>query len=126
MNIHTAPLNGTLVGHGDGHEEGHSETGKTPLGFWIYLMSDCILFASVFAGFIVVRGNLAGGPNGREIFELNYVAVENRFVADIEPDLWPGHDLGGQNKLKAVYGWLAITFLLGLGFIGMEINELPS
>ncbi len=123
MNIHTAPLDGTLVGHGDDHGETHSEAGKTPLGFWIYLMSDCILFASVFAGFAVVRGNLAGGPNGRELFELNYVAIETALLLISSLTYGLAMIAVGQNKLKAVYGWLALTFLLGLGFIGMEINE---
>jgi len=123
MNIHTAPLNGTLVGHGDVHDETHAEAGKTPLGFWIYLMSDCILFASIFAGFAVVRGNLAGGPNGRELFELNYVAIETALLLISSLTYGLAMISVGQNQLKAVYGWLALTFLLGLGFIGMEINE---
>ena len=123
MNIHTAPLNGTLVCHGDVHDETHAEAGKTPLGFWIYLMSDCILFASIFAGFAVVRGNLAGGPNGRELFELNYVAIETALLLISSLTYGLAMISVGQNQLKAVYGWLALTFLLGLGFIGMEINE---
>lgn len=123
MNVHTSPLNGTLVGpdHVDGDE--HAEAGKTPLGFWIYLMSDCILFASVFAGFVVVRGNLAGGPNGRELFELNYVAVETGLLLVSSLTYGLAMIAAGQNKLNAVFGWLAVTFLLGLGFIGMEVNE---
>ena len=123
MNIHTAPLDGTLVGHGDGHGEAHSEAGKAPLGFWIYLMSDCILFASVFAGFAVLRGNLAGGPNGRELFELNYVAIETGLLLISSLTYGLAMIAVSQNKLQSVYGWLALTFLLGLGFIGMEINE---
>ncbi|MDR3526741.1 MAG: cytochrome o ubiquinol oxidase subunit III [Rhizomicrobium sp.] len=123
MNIHTAPLDGTLVGHGDSHGEAHSEAGKAPLGFWIYLMSDCILFASVFAGFAVLRGNLAGGPNGRELFELNYVAIETALLLISSLTYGLAMIAVSQNKLQSVYGWLALTFLLGLGFIGMEINE---
>ncbi len=52
------------------------ETNKTSLGFWIYLMTDCVLFASLFATYAVLRNNTAGGPSGAELFDLNYVLIE--------------------------------------------------
>ena len=61
---------------GDHHDEGP----KVTLGFWIYLMSDCILFASVFAGYAVLKDGTAGGPNGRELFDLPYVAFETALL----------------------------------------------
>ena len=60
----------------DEHEEHHDDGSTTTFGFWIYLMSDCILFSAVFAAFAVLRDQTAGGPTARELFSLPYVAVE--------------------------------------------------
>ena len=49
-------------------------------GFWIYLMSDLILFATLFATFAVLGGNYAGGPTGKELFDLPYVLGETLFL----------------------------------------------
>src|SRR5580765_3916641 len=49
---------------------------KTQLGFWIYLMTDCVLFATLFATFAVLRGSTFGGPSGHDIFDMPYVLVE--------------------------------------------------
>ena len=58
------------------HDEHHDASGNTLLGFWIYLMTDCILFASVFATYAVLFMNTDGGVSGKDIFELNFVAIE--------------------------------------------------
>ncbi|MEB0055115.1 cytochrome o ubiquinol oxidase subunit III, partial [Pseudomonas sp. FG1] len=58
-------------------EHGHEDAGSmTVFGFWIYLMTDCILFATIFAAYSVLSNNVAGGPSGKDIFELPYVLVE--------------------------------------------------
>jgi len=121
MNVHTSPLDGTLTGHVAGEEHGHES--NIPLGFWIYLMSDCILFASIFAGFMVLRGNLAGGPSGAELFDLNYVAVETALLLVSSLTYGLGMIAMFKKNLGQVFFWLGLTFLLGLGFIGMEIHE---
>ena len=61
--------------HEDDHEH-HDSRGTTLIGFWIYLMSDCILFAGLFATYAVLSRSYAGGPTGWELFDLNFVAVE--------------------------------------------------
>jgi cytochrome o ubiquinol oxidase subunit 3 len=68
--------------HADGldHEHHHDAGGNTVFGFWIYLMSDCLLFASLFAGYAVLSRNTAGGPSGKDLFDLKYVAVETLFL----------------------------------------------
>ncbi|HET8789856.1 MAG TPA: cytochrome o ubiquinol oxidase subunit III, partial [Modicisalibacter sp.] len=64
----------TLSNHADAHEhEHHDAEGTKVFGFWIYLMSDCILFASLFAAYGVLQGATAGGPSGEDIFELPFV-----------------------------------------------------
>ncbi len=104
---------------GDHHDEGP----KVTLGFWIYLMSDCILFASVFAGYAVLKDGTAGGPSGRELFDLPYVAVETALL--LLSSLTYGLAMISMEagKLKGTITWLALTGLCGLGFMGMEIHE---
>jgi cytochrome o ubiquinol oxidase subunit 3 len=107
----------------DAHEEHHDDGSTTTLGFWIYLMSDCILFASLFAAFAVLRGQLAGGPGAREIFSLPYVAVETAFLLVSSFTYGMAMISMGRQRQGAVLGWLVLTMLLGLGFIGMEVHE---
>ena len=104
---------------GDHHDEGP----KVTLGFWIYLMSDCILFASIFAGYAVLKDATAGGPNGRELFDLSYVAIETALLLISSLTYGMAMISMEANKLKGVIGWLAMTALCGLGFMGMEIYE---
>ncbi|MDB6052025.1 MAG: cyoC 1 [Pseudomonas sp.] len=106
------------------HEHGHEDAGSMTLfGFWVYLMTDCILFATLFAGYAVLRDSVAGGPTGSEFFELPYVLTETMLL--LISSITYGYAMLAMNheNSKLVLRWLAVTFLLGLGFIGMEINE---
>jgi cytochrome o ubiquinol oxidase subunit III len=105
------------------HDEHHDGGSQTILGFWIYLMTDLILFASAFASYAVLYRNIATGPMGREIFELPYVAVET--AALLLSSITYGFAMiaGHKGNKSGVLGWLVVTFLFGAVFIGMEINE---
>ncbi|AKJ41104.1 cytochrome o ubiquinol oxidase subunit III [Pragia fontium] len=112
--------------HAQGHEHhdhDHDSGAKTVFGFWIYLMSDCILFAAVFATYAVLATGIADGPSGKDIFELPYVAGETALL--LLSSFTYGMAIISMYKgnKSQVVGWLAITFLFGLGFIGMELNE---
>ena len=108
----------------------HSEEAEHPdtisiqtFGFWLYLMSDLIIFATLFATFAVLGRNYAGGPTGKELFELPYVLGETLLLlfSSITYGLVM---LAVHNGMKRwVLIGLAVTFLLGLGFVTMEINE---
>lgn len=115
----------TLTHHDEAHaEHGHHDAGATKVfGFWIYLMSDCILFASLFATYAVLVNGTAGGPSGKDIFELPFVLVETFCL--LFSSITYGFAMQGMNKgnKAAVNGWLFLTFLFGLGFIGMELYE---
>jgi cytochrome o ubiquinol oxidase subunit III len=102
----------------------HSDTAANQaFGFWIYLMTDLVLFASIFATFAVVGRNYAGGPTGKELFDLRYLFVETMFLLFSSATCGLAV-LALQNDWKnSVLVWLAVTFLLGFGFICMEINE---
>ncbi len=93
------------------------------LGFWIYLMSDLIIFATLFAIFAVLGRNYAGGPTGAELFDLPYLLVETLFLlfSSVTYGLVMLAMYDGKKKLVLI--GLVVAFLLGLGFVSMEINE---
>src|ERR1700761_5734633 len=98
-------------------------TQKTVVGFWVYLMTDCVLFASLFAVYSVLHNNTFGGPSGRDIFKLPYVLVET--FALLTSSFTCGLAmLSAQRRAKQqVLFWLGVTFLLGLTFLCLELNE---
>jgi cytochrome o ubiquinol oxidase subunit III len=103
---------------------GHEHSGSNKLfGFWIYLMSDCLLFAAIFATYAVLSRNYAGGPSGRELFHLPYVLGETMLL--LTSSLSYGFAMLAlhRGRQRQVFVWLLVTFLLGLGFFGMEIRE---
>jgi cytochrome o ubiquinol oxidase subunit III len=106
------------------HEHDHADHGgNVVFGFWMYLMTDCILFGSLFATWAVLRQNYAGGPTGKQIFDLTGVGIETALL--LLSSITYGFAMlsAHRQKVPAVLGWLVVTFLLGLGFIGMEIHE---
>ncbi len=106
------------------HEDGHHDAGTTKVfGFWIYLMSDCILFATLFATYAVLVNGTAGGPAGKDIFELPFVFAETMLLLLSSITFGFGMLAMNKNKVSAVNTWLLVTFILGAGFIAMEIYE---
>jgi cytochrome o ubiquinol oxidase subunit 3 len=103
--------------------EHHDTVAMQTLGFWLYLMSDLIIFATLFATFAVLGRNYAGGPTGKELFELPYVLGETLLLL-FSSATYGLVMLALHNGMKKwVLIGLAITFLLGLGFVSMEIKE---
>jgi cytochrome o ubiquinol oxidase subunit 3 len=93
-------------------------------GFWLYILSDLILFSALFATFAVQMRSFAGGPTGRELFDLPYVFRETLLLL-LSSAAYGLTVLAMQKERRAsVLRWLGISFLLGLGFILMEIHEL--
>jgi cytochrome o ubiquinol oxidase subunit 3 len=86
-------------------------------------MSDCLVFASLFAVYAVLGRNYAGGPSGAELFDLPLVAVNTALLL-LSSITYGFAMLEMQNKrLRAVLAWLGVTGLLGLGFLGLELYE---
>jgi cytochrome o ubiquinol oxidase subunit 3 len=103
-------------------EEHHPETG-TLLGFWLYLMSDCLIFACLFATYGVLGRSYAGGPTGAELFDLPLVAINTSFLL-LSSITYGFAMLETQRKrVGATIGWLAVTGLLGVAFLGLELYE---
>ena len=102
--------------------EHHPENG-TLLGFWLYLMSDCLIFACLFATYAVLGQSYAGGPTGAELFDLPLVAINTALLL-LSSITYGFAMLEMQRKgLRNTLIWLGITGLLGAGFIGVELYE---
>jgi cytochrome o ubiquinol oxidase subunit 3 len=102
--------------------EHHPENG-TLLGFWLYLMSDCLVFACLFAAYGVLGRNYAGGPSGADIFELPLVALNTSLL--LLSSITYGFAMleMQRNRQGGTQAWLAVTGLLGAGFVGIELYE---
>ncbi|ORE98934.1 cytochrome o ubiquinol oxidase subunit III [Aurantimonas sp. 22II-16-19i] len=104
-------------------EHEHEPGASTMLGFWIYLMSDCLIFAILFATYGVLAGAYAAGPRPEEIFELPLLAVNTAMLL-FSSITYGFAMIAMQNRNKrAVLGWLAVTGLFGLCFVGIELYE---
>lgn len=106
-----------------GEEPHHPEGSSTALGFWIYLMSDCLIFACLFATYAVLGGNYAAGPGPRDLFDLNLVALNTAML--LFSSITYGFAMLAMEKdrVGTTQGWLAITGLFGLAFLGIELYE---
>lgn len=96
---------------------------KTIFGFWLYLMTDCVLFASLFATFVVLRGNTFGGPSGETLFSLNFALSETLILLTSSFVCGLGILAARRGRKNLVLLLLCMTFLLGLAFLGLEIHE---
>ena len=102
--------------------EHHPQNG-TLLGFWVYLMSDCLIFASLFATYGVLGRNYAAGPSGADLFDLPLVAVNTSLL--LLSSITYGFAMleMRRNRIGGTQLWLAVTGILGLGFLGLELYE---
>ncbi|MCG9695456.1 cytochrome o ubiquinol oxidase subunit III [Shewanella sp. Isolate11] len=107
----------------DLHHEHHDSGSNTLLGFWIYLMTDCILFASAFATYAVLYMNTDGGVSGKDIFELDFVLIETAALLLSSITYGLALIFAKRHNKSATLTWLAVTFALGCVFIGMEVYE---
>lgn len=96
---------------------------KSILGFWIYLMTDCILFASLFATYIVLHNNTFGGPSGSEIFVMPSILVETLLLLTSSFTCGLAMIAVRQRNVKYSLFWFGFTFVLGASFLGMELAE---
>jgi cytochrome o ubiquinol oxidase subunit 3 len=98
----------------------------TGYGFWIFLLSDIVMFSAFFAAYAVLVGETAGGPSGHDLFNLNNVALETGclLVSSFTCGL---ASIGAQAKRRAwFYGAMAATLVLGGAFLAIEVREFAS
>lgn len=105
------------------HVAEQETTQKTTLGFWIYLMTDCVLFASLFGAYAVLRNNTAGGVSGSEIFDLPFVLVETLILLTSSFTCGLAMLAAYRRDKTGVFAWFGITFVLGASFLALELTE---
>lgn len=101
----------------------HHPEHPTLLGFWLYLMSDTLVFACLFACYGVLGRSYAGGPTGADVFDLPTLAVNTTLL--LLSSITYGFAVlqMQRNRVGGTMLWLLVTGLLGAGFVGIEINE---
>jgi cytochrome o ubiquinol oxidase subunit 3 len=116
------------------HEEPTSEAHEQrAFGFWLYLMSDAIIFSLLFATYAVMVQNTDGGPTGKTLFSLTNAFGETLLLlfssitfgfATLAMTSGKAADVKAADvKAADVLRWLLVTFVLGLGFVGLEMRE---
>ena len=131
--VFSAPRDPYKLGHG--HEPsrpqapGHGEGGPAPtqvivgFGFWIFLLSDVVMFAGFFAAYAVLHGGTAGGPTGAQLFDLRNTAIETACLLLSSFTCGLASAAVGARRSTLFYFAMTTTFLLGASFLALEVRE---
>jgi cytochrome o ubiquinol oxidase subunit 3 len=96
---------------------------KVVFGFWVYLMTDLLMFGVLFATYSVLHGNIFSGPGSQKIFDLPYALLETLILLTSSFTCGLALLYAGKKDKGKVLLWFGITFLLGLSFLGLELSE---
>lgn len=96
---------------------------KAVFGFWTYLMTDCVLFAALFATYAVLRNNTFGGPAGESLFSMPYVLAETLILLTSSFTCGLAMLAVHRKDKQQVLFWFGVTFALGVAFLTMELTE---
>ncbi len=122
----------TGIGRATPRVTGHGAGGPAPkrivvgYGFWIFLLSDVIIFASLFASYAVLFKSTAGGPTARQLYDLHNTALETALLLISTFTCGLASIAVGQRSQKWTQLALACTGLLGVGFLALEVREFAS
>jgi cytochrome o ubiquinol oxidase subunit 3 len=103
--------------------ESTPEESRSIFGFWIYIMTDCVLFASLFATYAVLHSNTYGGPGAKELFSLNFVLAETLILLTSSFICGLAILAARRGDVRQVLLLFGLTFALGLAFLGLELHE---
>src|ERR1700742_3897985 len=92
-------------------------------GFWIFILSDIVMFSALFAAFAVLRGNTAGGPTGDELFNLRNVFIETMCLLFSSYTAGLGALSAERRQLPRFLIFAVLTFVLGAAFLFIEVTE---
>ena len=113
--------------HTTSHRQDAPDTlDKTSFGFWVYLMTDCVLFASLFATYAVLHNNTFGGPGAGELFSLPFVLTETLLLLTSSFTAGLAMLALHRGNRQVILAMLGLTFLLGAAFLGMELHEFSN
>ncbi len=112
---------------GPAHPEAHEAAEEVVFGFWVFLMSDLVLFAVIFATFAAMIDATAGGPTGRMLFDIKSAGIETAclLLSSFTFGMASVAMKHGRRR-SAVVSWLAVTLLLAFIFLGFEIHDFFS
>ncbi|PRX09212.1 UNVERIFIED_ORG: cytochrome bo3 quinol oxidase subunit 3 [Martelella mediterranea] len=108
---------------GDTHHEEHAHSSPTQLGFWIYLMSDCLIFGTLFATYAVLGRSYAGGPSPANLFELDFALIETALLLFSSVTFGMGMLRMDKGDKAGLMKWLIVAGLFAIGFLAMEVYE---
>ncbi len=109
--------------HDEHEHEHHDSAGTDILGFWIYILSDCLLFGTLFAVFAVFSNSFAGMIQPNEVFNLWFVAGSTSLLLLSSLTFGLAMLKQNANDMRGMMKWLSVTFVLGLTFLVMELYE---
>jgi cytochrome o ubiquinol oxidase subunit 3 len=92
-------------------------------GFWLFLLSDIVIFAALFAAYAVLSGETAGGPTGVALFDKKHVLIETACLLASSVTCGFGSLAVQSADRSSTYFWMAITFILGASFLSLEVTE---
>lgn len=111
-----------MVAHSEAaHEEASKD--RAMFGFWVYLMTDLLMFAVLFAVYAVLHNNTLGGPSGKDLFSLPLALAETLILLTSSFTCGLGMIAARAGQKRQVLNWFGMTFILGLGFLGLELKE---
>lgn len=96
---------------------------RSMFGFWVYLMTDLLMFAVLFAVYAVQRNQTAGGPGGHDLFNMNLALAETLILLTSSFTAGLGMIAARRGIKSQTLWWFGVTFLLGLAFLGIELYE---
>lgn len=110
--------------HEDTHH--HESYSKTVFGFWIYLLTDFVLFATFLSVYLVLRGSTFGGPAAKDILPLFYTLIQTLLILCCSLTSGLADVMAHRKNREWTLALFGLTFLLGLGFIFMEFSGFSS
>lgn len=125
--INTEALKHPGINLGEAHGEAHTQAEGVVFGFWVFLMSDLILFGLMFATYATMVSHTAGGPGPKDLFDLKSISIET--LALLVSSFTFGMaslNLKHGDRRRPVVRWLVVTLLLGLVFLGLELHDFAS
>jgi len=120
MTVYHKPEPGADTSAPDIHQDTYS---KTTLGFWIYLITDAIIFATLFITYAILHPNTFGGPSSKDLFSISLTFAETVILLGSSITCGFAMLAAVKSKLSYIYVWLGLTFILGAMFLFIELSE---
>ena len=122
MNPQVMKHPGLNLGPGHGKDDEAAET--MMFGFWVFLMSDAILFGMVFATYVTSINATAGGPGTHQLYDIKSIFIETLLLLTSSFTFGMASlALKYKHSKRRLIGWLLVTLLLGVAFLGFELHD---